>query len=1073
MITLDLDLFNNNENYLCKINLPENIAGTSSSDFTTIVILDNSGSMYGSIDKITKLFLPELFTKLNYMDNQPITLITFSNTSEIVTYDFSEVKKGLYIDPNGGTYMTPALENLKNFLENFNINKNIRILTISDGELFDQENTVKYSNEVVKVIKQKDLLVNSQAIRFFTSSSQPDTRGLSSCLQFSNVSNPILIDIKAEDYNYENYDEMFKSDGFENNVALISDNDSIKVEPWENFSNKIIIRKGENIFWLKKEDGDKLLKGDNLLKIADLKDGQKVSLKTNLKDKISYNNYQNIISDKINFYMKKLKILKILGSQKSLEEMDKIINFFEDFENKLVVKEEIQKLDNSLNSRLILISKQIEKKKVSVANKMAQIKNDEKIAQLNSQQQAEYLRKIDFNDKTSKALAKRAFVSGLDFDETAKKEVIEISKHINELDGIDGDKLNISFYSTCNTLDGIRLVSKLPENKEIFEDITANDIIKLLNIVGIAAYAATGNYPDPMTYRLEKIYPSTFISVSDILTAYEVSNGQNLTEISNKQNIISTCVPYFEDERIHKFLLKYAPHLLEFTTSIGMRKIISEVPYTYEYNLLAGYWKMIEVLLKDKSEINIKTFINFAQNYKLVAKSHFEYVIPLVENQKKSPKTVDSIYIANNGITNMTYPLIELILREKTEIDRDFIQKIIRATYQFEVYQYIRKLIRKQNPDTTNDFIRNSLIELLNIDIEKNRTKLNPLFESDDNLPIYEDYVPNIEISKKKYLKNIFWLDNIVAVPILLKAALDEKNPVEKIKNIPNNLLSDDFIKKELGIEYDLDLFRFNCIIQCFLYREKADRCDSEKKRMLISDLFYNIHFDKVIKKFVKKLFQEEFQKDKNKKIKEEINFLKDEIVQKLLEVDNINDFINLLNKGIKKGQVELIIVNPDSIGYNDLMNKLLDVENKDIPLRNEKLFIMLTGRNENSEAVWNQGNFLRDTDKIKKAKNILDEKLLEKYNEMRKTSGIHIYRGGADKRNRHGHSNDLPSYWAYGYQSVSEMANCENYSFMENYYKNHIGCCGLGSDNLSYTKKRKLGKKEGSIGGASYHSGD
>jgi hypothetical protein len=421
----------------------------------------------------------------------------------------------------------------------------------------------------------------------------------------------------------------------------------------------------------------------------------------------------------------------------------------------------------------------------------------------------------------------------------------------------------------------------------------------------------------------------------------------------------------------------------------------------------------------------------------------------------------------------MTYPLIELILREKTEIDRDFIQKIIRATYQFEVYQYIRKLIRKQNPDTTNDFIRNSLIELLNIDIEKNRTKLNPLFESDDNLPIYEDYVPNIEISKKKYLKNIFWLDNIVAVPILLKAALDEKNPVEKIKNIPNNLLSDDFIKKELGIEYDLDLFRFNCIIQCFLYREKADRCDSEKKRMLISDLFYNIHFDKVIKKFVKKLFQEEFQKDKNKKIKEEINFLKDDIVQKLLDVDNINDFINLLNKGIKKGQVELIIVNPDSIGYNDLMNKLLDVENKDIPLRNEKLFIMLTGRNENSEAVWNQGNFLRDTDKIKKAKNILDEKLLEKYNEMRKTSGIHIYRGGADKRNRHGHSNDLPSYWAYGYQSVSEMANCENYSFMENYYKNHIGCCGLGSDNLSYTKKRKLGKKEGSIGGASYHSGD
>jgi len=146
--------------------------------------------------------------------------------------------------------------------------------------------------------------------------------------------------------------------------------------------------------------------------------------------------------------------------------MDKIINFFEDFENKLVIKEQLPKLDNSLNSRLILISKQIEKKKFSVANKMAQIKNDEKIAKLNSQQQAEYLRKIDSNDKTSKALAKRAFISGLDFDETAKKEVIEISKHINELEGIEEDKLNVSFYSTCNTLDGIRLVSKLPKIKK-------------------------------------------------------------------------------------------------------------------------------------------------------------------------------------------------------------------------------------------------------------------------------------------------------------------------------------------------------------------------------------------------------------------------------------------------------------------------------------------------------------------------------------------------------------------------------------------------------------------------------
>ena len=121
--------------------------------------------------------------------------------------------------------MQPALENLKNFLEKYNMNKNVRILTISDGELFDQEETVNYSNQVVNSIKKNNLLVNSQAIRFFTSSSQPDTRGLSSCLQFSNISNPTLIDIEANNYKYENYEDIFYMTEV-NKVEFIEDKDS-------------------------------------------------------------------------------------------------------------------------------------------------------------------------------------------------------------------------------------------------------------------------------------------------------------------------------------------------------------------------------------------------------------------------------------------------------------------------------------------------------------------------------------------------------------------------------------------------------------------------------------------------------------------------------------------------------------------------------------------------------------------------------------------------------------------------------------------------------------------------------
>jgi hypothetical protein len=318
MISLDLDLFDNKENYLCQINIPEGISGNSPTEITTIIILDTSGSMYDSIHKITNSFLPQLFTKLNYEDNQKITLITFSNYSDIITYDFSQIKKGINIEANGATYMKPGLENLKTFLEKYNMNKNVRILAISDGELFDQESTVNFSNEIVNVIQKQNLLVNSQAIRFFTSSSQPDTRGLSSCLQFSNVSTPTLIDIDAYNYKYENYEYIFNNDGFENRILLkCIENDSIKVEPWEDYVNEIYIRKGQNTFWLKKEIGDKILKGNNLLNIDDIKGHQRISLKPNLKGNITLNNFQNIISEKIDFYMKKLKVLKILNSKDS------------------------------------------------------------------------------------------------------------------------------------------------------------------------------------------------------------------------------------------------------------------------------------------------------------------------------------------------------------------------------------------------------------------------------------------------------------------------------------------------------------------------------------------------------------------------------------------------------------------------------------------------------------------------------------------------------------------------------------------------------------------------------------
>ena len=57
--------------------------------------------------------------------------------------------------------------------------------------------------------------------------------------------------------------------------------------------------------------------------------------------------------------------------------------------------------------------------------------------------------------------------------------------------------------------------------------------------------------------------------------ASDYNDGEDLLcEIGNQFNVINNVIPYFDDERIHIFLKKYSPKLLEYNASIGIRKIL-------------------------------------------------------------------------------------------------------------------------------------------------------------------------------------------------------------------------------------------------------------------------------------------------------------------------------------------------------------------------------------------------------------------------------------------------------------------------------------------------------------------
>jgi len=1072
---IQLELHKCFDNYLGKISIPDNTTKGSSSktpSFSTsnvpgfIIILDISGSMGQEVPRMVNKIIPTVLNDINGTKaSNAATLITFSSKNDVNVYtgDSSYISK-LNLYANGCTYMSSAIDKLSDMIINNTINnKIVRLLSISDGELHDQDDTMKSAEKLKKLLESKNCVVNSQAIRLKTGYCEPDTRGLSSMVQLSTIGKQMLIDINCSESDLnitEKIDNLFINDGLGNSFELKSEENIFQEDPWLPKTNKIYLFPGINSFWI-----DINLLSDkicdeiaNKVKIYD-SDGKIQDIKCILKDELSDQNYQELIKDKIDFYFKQLKVLKVVNTQESLEKMDKIISFFNNLEEGIFARN--AQMKNSSNFKLYeraqVLKMVIKRRQTSLANKMREIRNDDKINTLNSKQQAEYLRNVQINDKTGKSLAKRALGGSIDFDETVRKEVIQIYKHVHELDNINESKLTNSFYSTCNTLEGIRAVCKFYEDaikEDIFEETTANDILKIINIVGIAGYNEIGNFPDPMTYRIKTLYPGTFVSLSDILTAYELTGGQNLKEIGSK-NEINISVPYFESEEIQKFLMKYAPKLLEYHSSVSMRRILAEVPYTYEYTILAAFYTFVPIILKDKKEINIQIFVQLTKSYLIAAGDHFKYVLDLLAEQKEMDKDGLSIFIANNGITNMVSPLLMYLKTHSGKEAEEMVKRIVRATFQFEIYQFTRKNIRAQKTDDPEKYVKETLINLMNIDLKKNKTKVPELFEKVPENPTFYD---NYEINDVKYneiMDRIFWADYITIIPLFLKATLAE-DYVSEFKNIEIDNITEAIKRERLGIDFDSKLFKLYCIVQGYLQHEQAQRSDTKLKKMKIIDLGIQKNAENLVKTFIRNLFKEQYEIDlKERAIKEKQIIVKD-LVKQLLDADDINTFNSLLQNGIKKGEKSYKMIDHASEGFMDLLNELAN-ESKDIPLRKLKILILITGKDKEQNEIWNKNKKTRAFKNYYPLKNVLVKKEWDYLMKTLKERGLHVYR---DLKNRQGHSNDLPSYWALGFNTVFEMKeNIDETEFQE-YVGKHNNCCGFY--NGTYCVMRRCDKRKG-----------
>ena len=379
----ELKIYKSGNGYIGKLDTSKmNSNKSNNQDLIFIIILDVSGSMGQTVQRFVNIILPNLLQKLDIKND--INLITFSNDVNLYKGDSVYFSK-MEINAYGCTYMNNTIDELEKIFSKTKNKTTIRILSVSDGELHDQEETVEKASNLYTKFKD-NFIVNSQAVRLYTSSSEPETKGMSSLMQFSNTTEPKLIDIKADKDLFEIADEianLFKSDGLGCNLFIKSNENIFMENPWSEPINELRLIQGENVFWLSKIPNKVQL-------CENINNQNSIELKVEICENITIKNYQKILESKIQFFYQKLKVLKVVNTESASMEINKIINYFDSFENIL----NLENIDNEVNlkesekykisNRTYLLKKLIEKRNISISHKMKEIQNNDKVSQLNS-----------------------------------------------------------------------------------------------------------------------------------------------------------------------------------------------------------------------------------------------------------------------------------------------------------------------------------------------------------------------------------------------------------------------------------------------------------------------------------------------------------------------------------------------------------------------------------------------------------------------------------------------------------------------------------------------------------------
>ena len=643
----------------------------------------------------------------------------------------------------------------------------------------------------------------------------------------------------------------------------------------------------------------------------------------------------------------------------------------------LALREEVssggQAVKPSTRLRLQQIKRRIDRSSKSLLFGIAQLKNKDAVGAFNSQQMASFLRQDD-TSHASKALAKRQAKvyegKEMDFESVVKKELKGfVANLVQHLDLFDHPDLTASFYSTETLGDMCKALGSL--HADDIQGLTMEDMLLLMGGVGLPITAAVRTLVDPWIFRVDEVHMDCFLSQPDWGAARIQSKGVVLTTPGTKRPITGV-VPLAltpEDETLAKFYHQHLPSLSRMQSSVAMMGMISDLPFA-------------DVALQGSTLLSMAEHITPAT----CTSREFHLLKKLMETLRqriRNSKYFDDLranlapeyFTGDNDITGVLKPL--LIWLENPSLK--LIPELIRLETRWRVKSRA-KMLTLDGDAVLGDWL----------DLKSTHSQpLQPFFVPEPaEVKCYE----SVEVDQVLAHVKTWLMWNPLALFVLYE--LDRASTVEAFHASPSHTVSD------LWLAY-LAVETFHC--------PKIVNTDT---RTLTSPLLTtSADIVAYCQSIVRNYFTEEYKSAVALKTKQEKDAVRVQHLTELSTVEDVPKFLELLKSHFTPRDSDVLstLMNPQCV--------------KNL----EKVWLFTVGKYpQSSHAVWNDGNTLRLTPKEMMQMRALFEatprgqRMWTAFMEVRKSSCSHKYRDA--NPNRHGYSNECPSFWALGFETPDVM---------------------------------------------------